>query len=148
MLRSLFFSAGLILSATAVAGVYKWVDDNGRLHYTDKPPATGAQRMAIESQRTDPSQITARVEARRESQEQELEQQQETEEQRRLEQQREEVREENCRRSRRALESLLSATRLYEPLPGGDRRYLEQDEIDQRMDKARKDVEEYCGAGS
>ena len=43
-----FFRAGAsllwclaLLPAAAQAGVYKWTDDQGRVHYSDAPPATG-----------------------------------------------------------------------------------------------------------
>jgi len=33
----------------AFAESYKWVDDNGRVHYSDQPPATGANSKIIGS---------------------------------------------------------------------------------------------------
>jgi len=37
-----------LLVFTAQAGVYKWTDDQGRVHYSDAPPATGqAEQLKI-----------------------------------------------------------------------------------------------------
>jgi hypothetical protein len=134
----------LFLSASAAAGVYKWTDEAGHVHYSDKPPETAAEKLDIETRRTDPEQLTARLsqdENRQEAAgidpaEQERLEQREREQQMR--------RQENCQRAQKALASLLSATRVYEPLPGGERRYLEQDEIDQRKADAQADVDQWC----
>lgn len=35
------------LPGPASAGIYKWVDENGKVHYSDKPPAAGAEEMDV-----------------------------------------------------------------------------------------------------
>ena len=135
----------LLLSASATAGVYKWTDDSGRVHYSDKPPETDAEKLDIDTYRTGTQQLTARLnqdEAQSEtinadqSEQQRLEQQQKQEQRIR--------RDENCTRAIKAQASLFSATRVYEPLPDGERRYLEQDEIDKRKADAEADVDQWC----
>jgi len=40
--------AALLLPASAQAGVYKWTDDKGRVHYSDQPPAASkAEQVRI-----------------------------------------------------------------------------------------------------
>lgn len=47
---ALTFLLILILAAPAVAGVYRWVDADGRIHYTDSPPPnTGAKRISVDA---------------------------------------------------------------------------------------------------
>lgn len=134
----------LFLSASAVAGVYKWTDETGRVHYSDKPPETAAEKLKIVTHRTDPAQLTARLnqnEARPEiivADESER---------KRLESEQKARRVENCGRAKKAFDSLMSATRVYEPLPGGERRYLEQNEIDKRKSDAQADVDKWCNKG-
>ncbi|MBT8136981.1 MAG: DUF4124 domain-containing protein [Gammaproteobacteria bacterium] len=144
-MRFLLFSL-ILLTTAASANVYKWTDATGRVHFSDKPPATAAEKLDIETQRTDPEQLSARLTdepaqqaqpgtiVADESQQDEFEREQNIR------------RDENCARARDALASLLSATRIYEPLPDGGRRYLEEDEVDQRMTDARRDVDEWCGS--
>jgi len=38
-MRILLFTAMMILASTASAGLYKWVDSEGNVHYSQKPPA-------------------------------------------------------------------------------------------------------------
>ena len=37
------------LSASTQAGIYKWTDDEGRVHYTQSPPPTGTTSADINS---------------------------------------------------------------------------------------------------
>lgn len=37
---------GILLSATASAGIYKWTDASGKVHYTDQPPS-GKKSQAL-----------------------------------------------------------------------------------------------------
>ncbi|HVT34170.1 MAG TPA: DUF4124 domain-containing protein [Nevskiaceae bacterium] len=44
----MFLTAAALLGGTAFAGVYKWVDADGRVHYGDRPPANaGAQAVSV-----------------------------------------------------------------------------------------------------
>ena len=137
--------AMLFLSAAAAANVYKWTDTGGAVHFSDKPPATAAEKLDIETRRTDPAQLATQLEEAREQQEIATEQSEaERAELERVERENKIRRDENCARAKKARDSLLSATRIYEPLPGGGRRYLEQDEVDQRMAEAKRNVDEWC----
>lgn len=136
----------LLLTTTALGGVYKWTDATGRVHYSDKPPATESEKLDIETKRTDTEQLTARLNEEAEQRAQADTIIADQSEQEELERQQQARREENCGRARKAMDSLLSATRIYEPLPGGGRRYLEQDEVDQRKAEAQSDVDKWCGA--
>ncbi len=37
------------LAHSAVAGIYKWVDEDGKIHYTQKPPPKDGRRTKIDS---------------------------------------------------------------------------------------------------
>lgn len=133
----------MMLSVSAAASVYKWTDDTGRVHYSDKPPETDAEKLKIVTHRTDPEQLAARLNPRQDEDRAETIIADQSE-QERLEREQKIRREENCEIAKRAQNSLLSATRVYEPLPGGERRYLEQDEIDERKATAQADVDKWC----
>ena len=55
MLRSLVFVslAASILTAPAVADVYRFTDDKGNVLYTDKPSTLPAERLNMQSRKTD-----------------------------------------------------------------------------------------------
>lgn len=57
----------LVVALPATAQVYKWVDKDGKVHYTDKPPrdpkAKAVKEMDIESKPTDPDAVAAEQEA-------------------------------------------------------------------------------------
>ncbi|MES9963868.1 MAG: glutaredoxin domain-containing protein [Candidatus Sedimenticola sp. 20ELBAFRAG] len=39
----------MFIAGTAVAGIYKWVDENGKTHFGDKPPQqSGAEQMELQ----------------------------------------------------------------------------------------------------
>ncbi len=40
-MRKLLIVVGLLLTLTAAAGVYKWTDANGKVHYSDRPVEQG-----------------------------------------------------------------------------------------------------------
>ncbi|MDH3589345.1 MAG: DUF4124 domain-containing protein [Gammaproteobacteria bacterium] len=143
-MKILPFFTTLLLSVSATAGVYTWTDSSGRVHYSDKPPATAAEKLDIDLKRTDPEQLSARLSDVANEQVQPETIIADQAEQERLEREQKIRRDENCARARKAQNSLLSATRVYEPLPGGDRRYLEQDEVDQKKADAQRDVDKWC----
>lgn len=54
--------AAVLVVGTATAGVYRWVDDNGTVHYADTPTAH-AKRQAISGAPADSSTAQARGQA-------------------------------------------------------------------------------------
>jgi hypothetical protein len=49
----LTLAAVSLAAGTAVADVYKYKDAKGNIQYTDKPPSLPAERLNVQSQRTD-----------------------------------------------------------------------------------------------
>ncbi len=129
---------------SATADVYKWVDDNGKVHYSDRPLGDESTAMAIRSQPTDNARITAEKQARIERLAAENEEQTRAAEDAARDAENEARREENCRRAREAFASLQNAERLYIPLEDGGRQYLDDQQVQDRRDRASKDVDEWC----
>ena len=44
MKKLLVISIALVLASTAQAGLYRWVDDNGKVHFSDKVPAAASKK--------------------------------------------------------------------------------------------------------
>ncbi len=54
----LAFSISLLFISSTHAGVYKWVDENGQVHYGERPLDSSAQKMTIrQNETTSPRQI-------------------------------------------------------------------------------------------
>lgn len=47
--RTLLFIVCILLPVPAAAGIYKWVDEGGRTHYSDSPPEGGSHEVETES---------------------------------------------------------------------------------------------------
>lgn len=43
------FAASALMSASADTEVYKWVDPQGRIHYSDRPPPSDGKLLSMES---------------------------------------------------------------------------------------------------
>ena len=63
--RTLLFASLVGLSLPAVADVYRYVDANGQVQYTDRPQTLPAEKLDIESRRTDVVALNDRLEAER-----------------------------------------------------------------------------------
>ena len=143
------FVATLLASGLTVAGeIYKWTDDNGNVHYEDRPTAESEmERMDIVSRNTDNSIVQARLDADRKARDAARQVASEappemSKEEIRAEQ---EARQEKCQSYRDRLESFLRSQRLYEDGEDGDRKYLSEEEVYAR-EKVQGQIEEYCGS--
>jgi len=138
---------GLLLSASAMAGVYRWVDAQGNVHYTDKPQGQ-AEKVEIESRPTDQARIAAQREAslNQASEHEESRQKQLAADKEQQAKDQDEATEKaaNCTRATERLERYETAHRLYKPLEGGERQYLSDDEIDQARLDAKAERDRWC----
>ena len=150
--RILVFVAAVLSCAIAQAGdVYKYVDEQGRTMYTDKP-IPGAIRVSTGSQR--PPEAAARAYATQQaSQNSQLA----TSNQRIAEQSNdsriassvakdlEASRADRCKKARAAYDTSINSHRLYREQPGGQRVFLSDAEMAAARVEARKAVDAICG---
>lgn len=145
--------AALALVCTTVMAqefsVYKWVDEDGVPHYTDRPQASEeAMRTGIRSQRTDPNAVMARVEEETAQRaEQNAAQAERTEADDQAEAERRETeaqRKENCQQARERAATYNDARRLYRPMEGGGREYLTDQELSSAREAADAAVSTWC----
>lgn len=134
-----------IVSATA-GTVYKWVDTQGKIHYSDRPQDTVAQTLDIPP----PPPIDEALQQRREA----LKQQKQDAESKKQQQQAskatatepsQEEREKNCSIAQENLKKLESATGLlFETDKEGNRRLLAADERSKAAATMRTETERWC----
>jgi len=149
--RLALLAAVAVLVAAGSAGaatIYKWIDEDGNVHYGDRPAPDGSsERLAIASQPTDPSRVASLVDARREAQQEQQQQQAEAAgEQPSPEAQRaaREERAKQCAMYKERLQQFLQSRRLYREDENGERVYLDEEETLAARNDVQQKVEEYC----
>lgn len=145
-MRGLIWTILLSLCSTAVLaqGVYRWVDEQGNVHYGDKPHGIEADEVKI--RRPDPSEApssSGTVDRERLLRALEAERLERAEQRATRERERAE-RERRCFQARDELRRLETASALYELDNQGQRRILSDAEHSQALAKARGQVEQWC----
>ena len=143
--------AALMASGLAAAGeIYKWVDEDGNVHYEDRPlGSSGVEHMNnIRSKNTDAATVQARVDADRQARATKAQVESEappemSKEEIRAEQQ---ARIEKCQMYRDRLQEFLRSTRLYEEDDAGERNYISDEQVMTARAKVEDQIQEYCGA--
>jgi len=138
----------LLAAAGAQADVYRYVDDQGRVQYTDKPQTLPAERLNIESRRTDVVELNDRLAAERAQLQSEEKSRQEqaaaTADKTEAAKITAKDKADRCVKARERYDKYMNSHRLYEDLGDGQRRYLTDAEIDSARDGARRSMEELC----
>jgi hypothetical protein len=138
--------ATLLITFTAHAQIYKWVDENGQTHYSQQPPVTGeAQQIDVPPPPpVDPEAAQQEVDELIEQQEAAEQAEQEAREQAQQEAEQQAIREENCRIARQNLEQ-------YQNNPGrrvvdeeGNVTRLREEDRQQKMQEFQQQIDEFC----
>lgn len=142
-------AAAVAFCAGAVhADVYMFKDAQGNVQYTDKPPTLPAERLNVQSRKTDVIEVQAREEA-------EMAQLKATSQARasssaaRADQQAAaeltaKDKAERCAKARERYDKYATSQRLYETQPNGERRYLSDAELDAARNSAKSTMDEFC----
>lgn len=151
-MRYQVIAVGLMLAlmsagAALASDIYKWVDDDGNVHYGDRPAGEPVERLAIESRPTDPERIQAMNQARAADRSDlakaktaaALEQPTAAE----LRDEADE-RAMKCITYKAQLEAYTNNRRLYHQRADGEREYLSDDEVKTTRERAAQQVEEFC----
>ena len=130
-----------LTAANADAELNKWVDEQGKVHYSDRPPvgvdATKMRSASPPASAPAPSKsyVEREVELRKARQSQA-----ETAASSALQQSNAEIEKANCNAARQTLRSLQQEGRIVEYDEQGERRYLEDDERQRRIAEAQADI--------
>ena len=141
-------AAGL-LAAPAQAKLYKWVDENGNVTYSERKPPQGGADREVEEIKLRPSTIsdedarerldvlTGRAAGARKKRD-------EQESQVTAAQEREQRIAKNCEIARENLEILQTNARVKTQAEDGSSYYLGEDQISARLEQARTNIDRYC----
>ncbi|MFL1468190.1 DUF4124 domain-containing protein [Marinobacter sp. DUT-3] len=138
----------LILSpAVSVAEVYRWVDEDGRTHFGDRPPTQAAsQEVKVESA---PARVDNSARDRQQKVNAFLEQKQQERDQQRAADAKAEKqaakRAEQCSKLRARLKYMDSVSTFYNLNEQGERVFVSESENTRIRERFRKKVEETCG---
>lgn len=144
----LTFAAACLMAGTAGSTeIYKWVDEEGNVHYGDVPEGRAAEALAIDSRRTDPDRVQAEQESVAALQESLAERAQARDE---AAAEREEARAEaekrakQCDEARERLRVAMEAQRLYKQDENGERVWYDDEDYERIRNEARQLVDERC----
>jgi len=162
MTRIVMLAVMLAFAAMASAQMYRWVDKDGRVHYTATPPPPGAKARALRSPAA-PAPASAADDAAKDAgakdarkgpltpaeQEQEYRKRQleaqKAREKEALAAKDAEAKQENCLRAREALRTFESGQRVSRTNAQGERYYLDDDARASETEAARRAVQDWCG---
>ena len=132
----------LFLAPLASAQLYKWVDKDGKVHYSDQPPpAQASKQIKVDTgvSSTAPSAVARDKELEKGRQEAADAAKKKDEAERVAKQ-----RAEECDKARSYLKGLEGGGRFVTFDEKGNRTFLEADQIAAEKAKAQKNVEEAC----
>ena len=142
-------AAAILFAAGAPASeIYKWTDEEGNVHYEDRPSgAPTEERLALSYRRTDSGAVQQRINARHDRQTARAEAKSVAEAAEREAADNAaaaEERKQACERARDRLERYLQAPRLYRTDANGERVYLDEAQREEARQKAEEQVTEFC----
>ena len=142
----LLLSTGLLPSVSHATGVYKWVDDQGQVHYGERPEGQEAEKMTIRTNETTKPRKIASDEDKDGDQAEAADGEGQAEqeaapkkptippaEKRRL-----------CNEAKTDIANISSRGRMREIDAQGNYRYLSEQERQQRLSAARSKQAKYC----
>lgn len=145
---TLTFTALVLAGGIAAADVYKFTDPQGHVQYTDKPATLPAERLNVQSQKTDVVAVQARQEAELKRIQEADRARQQTGAQRADQKAANELtakdKAERCSKARERYDSYMNSQRLYQAGENGERRYLSDAELDAARNSAKVSMEELC----
>jgi hypothetical protein len=147
MKRLLLLAGALAVSAAADAQLYKWVDKDGKVTYSDQPPPAGPSKQLgpVPAAPTGSAPIRSAVdrdkelEAGRKAAEEKAKVAAELERKAKFD-------EENCQKARNYLRTVTDGGRISTVDAKGERYLLDDAQIAAERVKAQKAVEESCKA--
>ena len=150
----------LIVGATALLltagsgvfadGIYKWTDENGTVHYGDRPTGEATEeQLQISYSRTNPEALENRVKSFEEREESRREARAEAEEKKREAEEERIAADEKlaeCQTYQASLNKMIASPRVYRTNEAGERVYLDDAQREQSIARAEALVNEACSS--
>lgn len=140
----------LFVAGAGEGAIYRWVDQQGRVHYGSQAPNDRAEQLDIDqSDAPLPApdmQLLDRERGRQRDRLLEHYRDQREQRRRAADKQAEEDRrrQQNCAKAQRRLLSYQRSSAIYEKLEDGSRRFLSQQEYDAELERMRQAIQQWC----
>ena len=139
----------LLLSSNALAGLHKWVDADGKVHYSDTPPpevsTQTVRNVAGKGQADAPASYSPKSVAEREAELRKAKQGKEEAAQKKAQETAAaETKTRNCEAARQNARALEEGTRIVTYDANGEKTFMEDDTRAQRLDEARQAISANC----
>jgi len=147
----------VLASANAFAGLSKWVDADGKVHYSDQPPPANvkAKTLRVTSDAAAPASAggaaaasapaAPKTVAEREAELKKAQQaKKEAADRVAQEQARIDAEKANCAAAQQQLRILQEGMRMMDVDANGERYYLNDEQRQQRIEKAQQDIKAFC----
>jgi Domain of unknown function (DUF4124) len=151
MVRTLILltvAAAACAAGPVAADVYKFKDDHGNTLYTDKPATLPAERLNIQSQKTDTVAAATRAQEEmkrlQDADKASQEAADQSKDQTKATQLSATQKAEQCTKARQRYDSYANSQRLYEQQPDGTRRYLSDTELVAARTSAKASMDVMC----
>lgn len=150
MKKNLFYVSALLIISLSVAqaGIYKWVDDNGQVHYSEKAPDKTRAAKEIRLPRYTPSAATVSPEQRKQQRSNLLrafdEERKLRNEAKAKKDQQDARRRHNCILARDKLKNYQRATVLYDLDEKGKRIYLSDTQRSRAVANLKSRINHWC----
>ena len=136
-------------SSTTFAGkIYKWTDSDGKVHYGERPPSGKAKQMRIPNSKpygaTSAPKSGNKTEAANKFLESIDTERKENNEAAEKSAKEKEIADKNCSNARRRVASLKQGGRRFTVDEQGERAYLDEAAIQNRLKEAQTKVEKWC----
>jgi len=150
--RILLLGITLVVAGTqSVAGtadkIYKWVDQNGDLQYTQMPPPTGVQVLEIRSApppADDPEAERTRLQQETEAMDERMKERQESAAKAEVQAKNKEIRRQNCIKASKNLTELQQGGIKRYQTPDGEVLRLTEEDRQKRIAETKAQIAEFC----
>ena len=140
-MKRFFIPMVLIAFNGYAAGIQKWTDESGNVHYGDTPPVqTKSQTISVTRPPSNPGRALPRFTPDKTEKEVTGTQVEKTKQGRTTD----EVNKQACKKARENLEVIARNSLIRLKLSDGSERVLSDEEIDQRRLKLEQNVKQYC----
>ena len=144
--RATITVAGLLLTSAAPADqVYKSVDAQGHVTYSDRPTAAGAQKTAVAVQQGDPQEAQRLAKERMLLQAEDDQRTRKTAHDEQAKAKQDSAKKQLCDNARRHYSGIKDANRLYTVTADGNREYYTDAQADAMRTEAKRAMDAACG---
>ncbi len=131
-----------IVSNSYAAGIQKWTDENGNIHYGDAPPArVKTESIKVSRPPSNPGKPLPRLNTEKDKQKDNKNQAEESKKTRAIDKK---EASKICEQSRHDQEVITSNNVIRMKMADGNERVLTDEEVDKRLAKIKLDIKKYC----